>query len=96
MVREMKDKFIHGIIISLLSGLILGAIISLSIFDRYQISENGNTKIDKITGKAWRLDYSDDKSHLYGKILSKWYSSNKRQLTRQSSCICQACDLLHC
>lgn len=64
MVREMKDKFMHGIIIGLLSGLILGAIISLSIFDRYQISENGNTKIDKITGKAWRLDYSDDKSSL--------------------------------
>ena len=59
----MKDKFIQGIIIGLLAGLILGSLFSFKYFDRYQISEDGRTKIDKISGQSCKLKYSYGDPH---------------------------------
>lgn len=55
----MKDKFIYGLIIGFLVGLWIGTFSSYRLFDRYQISQDGRTKIDKISGESWKLKYSN-------------------------------------
>ena len=60
----MMEKISSGIWISLILGVIIGFLVSNTFNNRFELSSDGRTKINKMSGKAWRLDYD------YGK--SKW------------------------
>lgn len=64
----MNKQFLKGLIVGLTIGVIITALSSYLLFNRYQIvagaptrNTNGTVKIDKLTGETWVLSARDEK-----------------------------------